>query len=562
MTLLCVPIMVEDVEEGLRDARIARDAGADLLEYRVDQLFHGETDESGVAAIVRLVDESPLPCIVTCRSASEGGDYDGDDAGRVALWEHLGSAAGTTLSPKFPPRYLDIEHATYARSANLRQKVNLAVNHPAQVRESVSSLILSAHDFQGRPANLARLLADMQACPAARVLKLAWRARSIRDNLEAFELLRHRDRPTIALCMGEFGLMSRVLAPKFGGFLTFASLRDTAATAPGQPTISELTSLYRFRSIDSATRLFGVLGWPVGHSLSPAVHNAGFEARSENAVYLPLPVPPEWEHFKATLLALLDDPHLDFRGCSVTLPHKEHLVRLAREDQSRRWTIDPSAERCGAGNTLIVEDENSCRVINTDAPAAVAALAPALGGTVEGRRIAVIGSGGVARAVSAGLIEAGATVVVYGRSNERAQRLVEELTRSTSGGLDAAPGKVVAGPWEKLCLSCCEAYVNCTPVGMKGGPDEPGSVISQEGMRTLPAESVIFDTVYAPLKTPLLSIARCEGRPAIDGLRMFVEQAALQFTAWQGLGRVASDRFDPRRLFDRVARETLSARQA
>ncbi|MCX5652707.1 MAG: type I 3-dehydroquinate dehydratase, partial [Planctomycetota bacterium] len=148
----------------------------------------------------------------------------------------------------------------------------------------------------GRPIDLLRRVAAMQDDPLVSIVKLAWMARSIRDNLEAFDLLATRTKPLIALLMGEFGLMSRVLAPKFGGFLTFASDAEGSGTAPGQPTARELRDLYRFGAIGPATRVFGVVGWPVAHSRSPAFHNARFAEHGYDGVYLPLPVPGEWEH--------------------------------------------------------------------------------------------------------------------------------------------------------------------------------------------------------------------------------------------------------------------------
>lgn len=537
--------MVDDPDAALADAREARVIGADIIEFRVDRIFHGEADEEGAAAIARLAAESPLPCIITCRAAHEGGEYDGDDAARIALYEHLG--ASTT-----PPRYIDLELSTYTRSANLRQKVHLATDWPAEQRDPAPRLILSFHDFNTRPATLLKTLADMRELPAAKVLKLAWKARSIRDNLEAFDILRERDRPTIALCMGEFGLMSRILAPKFGAFLTFASLRDAAATAPGQPAIRELLDLYRFRSITPATRTYGVIGWPVAHSRSPHLHNAGFEAIDHDAVYLPLPVPPEWEHFKATLAALLDHEPLNFRGASITLPHKEHLVRFARQDTARRWAIDPIVERCGAANTIIVNDDGSCRIDNTDAHAAVAVIrsmtAQRDGHSLASQRIAIIGAGGVARAVAAGLLEAGATITIYNRTPGRAQRLADDL--SASAAASPVRGAATAEPWENLPSAACEIFVNCTSMGMAGGPDPAASPIDPAALSRLPATTAIFDTVYNPPETPLILAANARGMRTATGVGMFVEQAALQFERWTAATA-------PRALFHKVALESL-----
>lgn len=536
VTLLCIPIMVADPHAALAAATHARTAGADLVEYRLDHVFHDAPD---IPLIQRLITDSPLPCIVTCRHASEGGAYDGDDDARIALYEHLGNPA----TGDHPPRYIDVEQSTLGRSANIRQKILLAIEHPAQRRDLATGLILSHHDFTGRPANLFSILTAMRAEHAAAIHKVAFAARSLRDNLEVFDILAHRDRPTIALAMGEAGLMSRILAPKFGGFLTFASLHDTSATAPGQPTIHDLLHLYRFRSINPATRTYGVVGWPVAHSLSPAVHNAGFEAVNHDGVYLPLPIPPEWEHFKATILALLDFAPLTLRGLSITLPHKEHLLRLAREDDSRPWTIDPIAARIGAANTLTIADNGACAITNTDALGALVPLRATLGRDIAGLRAIILGAGGAARAVAAALLDAGAAVHIAARTHQRAADLAANL----------GPGPVAALPAAELARTPCEVVVNCTPVGMAGGRDPDALPIDNRTLHAWVAgpRPLVMETVYNPLQTPLLAAAARLGLPILPGLDMFIHQAAAQFHLWTG-------RTPPTAPFRRICEETLA----
>jgi 3-dehydroquinate dehydratase/shikimate dehydrogenase len=559
-TLLCVSILVQDASSALGDAHAARGAGADLVEYRVDECFSGTpgpagADSAEVAAILRMVAESPLPCIVTCRTVAEGGAYDGDEPARISLFERLGTAFGPG---EHPPRYIDAELAAMERSANIRRKVMLAVNHPEQLRDLRTSLILSMHDMERRPPDLARKLLRMRAEPAAAVLKIAYRARSIRDNLELFDLLADRERPTIALGMGEFGLMSRVLAPKFGGFLTFASLRPETATAPGQPTIRELLGLYRFRSIGPRTRVYGVVGWPIGHSLSPRVHNAGFEAIGHDGVYLPMPVPgsraqradtstsPDepadaYTAFKATVLELADHPRLDLAGLSVTSPHKENLVALAVE---RGWSIEPASRSIGAANTLSVERDpagrmTSARVFNTDAPAVRDLLHAALGGC-ERRRIVVLGAGGAARAAAWALADAGAAVTIVNRTPQRAKAVADAMR-----GL---AGTVAAG--DSTSFPECDACVHCTPVGMAETPVQGQSPLSTADLRNFSPRTVVLDTVYAPLRTPLLRAAEAAGLRTIDGAAVFIAQAHAQFHAWTGSA-------PPRGLFNRIVKEHL-----
>lgn len=524
MTLVCVPLIVHDIDAALAAALAARDAGADLVEFRIDEFFSGQ-DPLTEAQTLRLPAESPLPCIVTCRTSAEGGGYDGSDADRVSLYERLGNAFGPGESP---PRYLDLELASWDRSANLRQKVRLAIDHPEQQRDLRTSLILSLHDFQGRPADLHRRLSRLSEETSAAVVKVAYRARSLRDALELLDLPVMLRRPTIALGMGEFGLLTRVLAPKFGGFLTFASLRPAAATAPGQPTITELLSLYRFRRIDPATALFGVMGWPVAHSRSPLLHNAGFEHAGINAVYLPLPIAadsdPEASYlsFKATLLELISHKGLTFRGGSVTLPHKESLVRLARE---QGWALDEVSAALGAANTLKVDrtpadEPTDVRVCNTDAPALRDELS-LIAGTLTGRTVVVVGAGGVARAAAWAAQRLGARVVVVNRTPAHARALAVVL----GGDIRVLP----APPWEEQPA----AIINATPVGMAGGPAPSSLPIDLPADHAGPPPAIL-DTVYNPAVTPLVSQAKSRGWPASGGTGMFVRQARAQFRVWTG----------------------------
>ncbi len=520
MTFICVPIFVEDALSAAQEGIDAREAGADLIEWRVDVVA------DDVALIDRLVRESPLPCIVTCRSRDEGGEYDGDEQQRISLLEHIGLHAR--------PRFIDVELATFERSANLRQKIKLAIQHPEQLRELDSTLILSHHDFSRRPADLMRRLARMAAEPACGVIKIAWMARSLRDNLEAFEILRARHKPTIALCMGSLGLMSRVLAPKFGALLTFASLRESTATAPGQPTVGELVETYRFRTIGPATKVYGVIGWPVEHSRSPAIHNAAFDRIGFDGVYLPLPVAPDELAFRTTLEALIEDPALSFRGASVTIPHKSHLLQFV---EKRGGRIDPDALSAGAANTLIVGEDGSLEARNTDVSGIVESVAAALEiskSDLRGRRIAVIGAGGMARASIAGFARQGATVVIHHRDFEKAQRLAGEFADRTQSEPGRA-GKVVAARIEKLCRTCCDVIINATPVGMTGGPDAQGLPLPVDaGATWLDHGPLVVETVYAPQRTPLIEFVAAHGGRTLGGLDLLIRQAYHQFRAWTG----------------------------
>jgi 3-dehydroquinate dehydratase/shikimate dehydrogenase len=544
MTLIVSAIPVEaigEVDEALRMAADEVAAGARLVEWRVDALAE---DPSGLAGILRLVRESPVPCIVTIRGAAEGGGWRGEDSDRVSMLEAIGTAT-------VGPRYIDFEQSCLQRSANLRQKVLLAVDHDRQVRDLKTGLIESFHDFQTRPADLVRRLAQMWQDPACAVAKVAWRARSVRDCLEAFELMRQAPKPTVVICMGGPGIASRVLAPKFGGFLCYAKAQGDMGTAPGQLTVPQLRQQYGFDRVNASTRVFGVVGWPIEHSLSPRLHNAGFAASGFDGCYVPWPVPPEWEHFKASLSAMLDFKALDLGGLSVTLPHKEHLVRFVREAGG---TMDELAARCGSANTLLVRD-GALHAANTDAPAAVASIAVPLGidpqasarlasgeepaGMPAGDaarqawqklRFAVLGAGGAARAIAVGLALAGCRVVVFNRTQSRAEAIERDLNGSPLPG--GGQTHVVAGRAGELGCGCFHGFVNATSLGMEGGPDASASPLPDDV--ALDDRVVVMDTVYWPRRTPLVREAASRGARVVDGTEMFVRQAEMQFAMFTG----------------------------
>jgi 3-dehydroquinate dehydratase/shikimate dehydrogenase len=514
MTHLACAIHVADLEQALRDASQAAEQGADLAEYRVDRFIDDPT------ALAGLFDRSPLACIVTCRSAREGGFCTATDLERIE-----GLEAAMRLAVR-KPAYLDIELATYRQSAEMRGRIDALVGHDDRGGLPETGLILSTHDFDGRPAALYQRIEAMAEAPACRVIKVAWRARSLRDNLEALEIIGRRHKPTIALCMGDFGLPSRVLAGKAGALVTYAAARAGEATAPGQPTVGELKRLYRWDAIRADTRVYGVIGDPVGHSMSPAIHNAGFEHVGFNGVYLPMQIPAAYEHFKATVDSWIQAPGIDFMGASVTIPHKQNLLRFVREQGGE---VEDMALKLGAANTLVVSrtgPEPAVRALNTDYAAALDAVCAGLDigrGDVSGRRVAVMGAGGVARAVVAGFAHCGATVVIYNRTFERARELAEQFADG--------PGKVVPARLEKLCDSCCGIFVNCTSLGMHPNEqDTPMSFSSRS--KDLEPGTVVFDTVYNPPQTRLLREAKAAGCLTIAGAEMFVRQAAAQFSLW------------------------------
>lgn len=522
--MICVSLTGRSTEEMLEGAAKAARLGADLVEFRLDYAHHPD--------ISQLLAGKSLPAILTCRRRRDGGCFEGAEAERVRL---------------------------------LQQAVDLGAEHVDVEVDAVSQLarrpgvriIVSVHDFKETPKDLDQLYKRIAGRPNPDVVKIVTTANDISDNFRLFELLRKATVPTIALAMGERGVMSRILAGRFGGFLTFAALDAQSGSAPGQPTIEELTKLYRYREIDAETELFGVVANPVAHSMSPLIHNAAFAECGMNRVYLPFLV-DDVTDFIARCRTL------PVKGLSVTIPHKERAMQSADE-------VDELTRRIGALNTL-VERDGKLIGTNTDRSAAIGAMERALGGRkadmspasssqggpdvparqrtgpdksgshhgsgrspLAGKRVALVGARGTARAVAIGLVDAGATVKIFNRTPARAEALAGELGCEW-GGLDqlADAGHV-------------EVIVNTTPVGMY--PEIDTSIVPAWLLR----EGVlVFDAVYNPVETRLIRDAVAHGCLTVTGLEMFVAQAARQFELFTGEN-------PPVELMRRVVEERLTA---
>ena len=324
--------------------------------------------------------------------------------------------------------------------------------------------------------------------------------------------------------MGEAGLPSRVLAKKFGAYLSFAALSDRAATADGQVPVALMKSLYRWDRIGRETKVYGVVASPVAHSRSPHVHNAAFDAADFDGVYLPLLVNPGYESFKAFMETWLRFPPLDVAGLSVTLPHKENALRYVREIGGE---VDELAERVGSVNTITVERDDvdgspRLRATNTDFDAMLDTACEFVDcdrDGLRGKRVGILGAGGTGRTAAAAFGGAGCDVTVYNRTRQRADDLAREF-----GGSSAGWGEVRGGRHD--------VWVNTTSLGMS--PDVDGSPFA-DGLPHLGGETLVFDTIYNPPETRLLRESREAGARTANGEPMFLRQAAAQFAAWTGL---------------------------
>jgi len=501
MTYLAVPISAPNPDQAADQIEAAVAAGAQILEFRTDYI-----ENLSVEIVKKLVftaknrhSESACggPIIVTCRDKRQGGAIDYPLTLRIAVLAAALEAGCEFIDFEYD-NYLSIESQEYLRRA--------------LSRSSRGRLILSAHNFQGKFEDMTALHRRiLTVCPSA-IPKLVYTANHINDCFEAFDLLHKTSGERIVFCMGQSGgMISRILAKKLGSFLTFASIDDQKATAPGQLTIRQFKELYHGDSIGPDTQLFGVIADPVGQSLSPAIHNACFADGNMNRLYLPLQVEGGFAGFDLFMRNIMLRKWLDFRGFSITIPHKCNALAFTKAGGG---AVEPLAEKIGAVNTLIVTAHSGLKAYNTDYASALDAIICGMGiarADLKDLSVAVVGAGGVARAIIAGLSDADAKIMIYNRTIEKARKLAAEFDCDCAG-LDDLPGLDA------------KLVVNCTSVGMC--PDAGATPIPADSLKD---DMTVFDTIYNPAETLLLRSAKEAGARTIDGLTMFVNQARAQF---------------------------------
>jgi 3-dehydroquinate dehydratase/shikimate dehydrogenase len=479
---LCVAIqassaeaMVERAEAALKDSK--------FLEFRLDSLAKPATLLPKLKEF--LAAHRDAIAIATCRRKEFGGQFEATLKAELDVLTKAAEAGCQLVD-------LEVESAEEAAPKQLQQ-------FRSGLRSAGTALLISFHDFT-RTKGLEHAADRIQAFQPDFV-KVVSTARTLSDNLAVLRLIEDRSltAQVVGIAMGEEGLVSRVLGPRAGAPFTFASFSDGAATAPGQVTAGTLRDLYRLEHLDQATRLFGVAGNPIAHSLSPLMQNAAFRRENVNAILLPLKT-----RALADLLTLVRE--LPLSGVAVTMPLKQEVLpHLAN--------MDALTSRIGACNTLRTAADGKLYGFNTDVAGVVRPLEKRL--RLKGARIAVLGAGGAARAAVFGLVEQGAEVFIVNRTHETAVALAKTAK--------AKPLK-----HELFAKSSFDVLINTTPCGMAGNKD--ALPIAESELNA----GLVFDMVYNPLETPLLKLAKARGIPVVSGLEMFVQQGARQFEIWTG----------------------------
>ncbi len=475
-TRICVSLAEPDTTA--LGERFGRLEGADLVEIRLDALdaYHDLTPQT----LADLVASCPLPVGFTLRPAWQGGGFEGDESGRRRCIEQA-AASGAA--------FVDVE---------------LDAEWVADFLDLVGCPVIVSHHWDStRPTDLPEKVARIgELAPSmAKLVATADVPSDALPLLDAGEQLIASGQPATCFCMGEAGKASRLLAAARGAALVYAAAAVGSEVAAGQWPLRELVEELRVDGWRRGAGLCGLIGHPIGHSLSPAIFNAVFQERGLDVAYVPV----AGEDLDAVLDLVIG---MGFRGLSVTMPFKEEIAaRSARRDELVTAT--------GAANTVVFEG-GGLVAYNTDGGAVVAALAAVR--PVETAKIAVVGAGGAARAGAAALVNAGADVTILNRTEARA-REAAELAGASSAGL------------EQLERGGFDIVVNATPVGMQGTPMAGSMPFPPEW---LSGREVVFDMVYRPRTTPLLRHAAKRGCTTIEGLEMFVRQAAAQYRLLTG----------------------------
>ena len=370
-----------------------------------------------------------------------------------------------------------------------------------RLRQSGAAVIISYHDFEAT--------GDLDAVKnriepfAPDFIKIVPTARSLSDNLVLMRFLNRMedqaDAGIVGICMGEPGIISRVLGLRAGSAFTFAAAHLGEETAPGQITARTLIETYRIEQVDAATKVYGVAGDPIQSSLSPLMMNTAFRRETVNAVYLALQTSQAEDLFKLAR-------EVPIQGLSITMPLKANVGPLLERS-------DALSSKIGAINTISRMPDGKFYGFNTDVAGIIGPLERRL--SLKGTKVLVLGAGGAARAAVFGCRDKGADVWILNRTPETAQKLARQ-----------AGAKTIKR--DAVAKTGFDIIINATPVGMAGNGAAP--LLEPEDLNA----RVVFDLVYNPLETPLLRQARQKGIAVISGVEMFVQQGARQFEIWTG----------------------------
>lgn len=474
---ICVSVCAEIANQFSQDIKRARVLG-DFIELRFDCLNEGEIEK-----VEYEYDEN---YIRTFRPREQGGKRDLSLTEREYFWTSGEDYCGG-----------DFEEDVVRISFYWLYK----------------PVICSYHDFSKTLENITEIYERLKATEAD-VVKIAVQAEDATDGIAVWKLLERAkkdNKQIIPIAMGEAGKWTRILGLAHGAFMTYAALEAGGETAPGQFAAQDLIETYRVKELDQQTEIYGIVGNPVSHSLSPFMHNAAFRYHKLNAVYIPFAVKNLDEFIKKFVRKETREIELNFKGFSVTIPHKQTIIEHLD-------SIDETAAKIGAINTVKIVD-GKLLGYNTDADGFIEPLRNAYG-DLRDVKVAILGGGGAARACVYALKNAGAKVTIFTRDVKKARSLADEFEVDLELLND-----------RQSTISTFDIAVNATPLGTKGRLENETALTSEEIQNV----KLVYDLVYNPSETRLIKEAKKAGVPAIGGLAMLVAQGIKQFEIWTEL---------------------------
>ncbi|MGI8641402.1 MAG: shikimate dehydrogenase [Pyrinomonadaceae bacterium] len=484
---ICVSVCAANADEMLEQIRRAEKL-ADVIEVRLDCIEPKQIRK----AFAFLSSKKPL--LLTYRPKEQGGKIESDLFQREVFWTVFVINGNNDIRKL----WFDYEYDL----TNFQK-----VSNPITIR--------SFHDFSGVPENLNEILRNLSA--KSEVAKIAVQAADITDSLAVWKLLekaKSDNKQIIPIAMGEAGKWTRLLGLAHGAFMTYASLDAGNETAPGQISAKDLIEVYRVKELNEQTEIYGIIGNPVAHSLSPFIQNTAIKFYNLNAVFIPFEVQNLDEFIKRFVREETCEIKLNFKGFSVTAPHKQSIIKHLD-------FIDKTAKAIGAVNTVKIEN-GKLYGYNTDAQGFIEPLKNSYG-DVQNAKVAVLGAGGAARACIYALKQEKAEVTIFARNIEKAKNLSEEFQI----GL-----RELTTNYELRTMNFddFDIIVNATPLGTKGENENE----TPAGAGQIKNVHIAYDLVYNPLQTRFLREAQSVGVSTIGGLAMLVAQGAAQFKIWIG----------------------------
>ena len=491
-TKICLTLTGKTLAENLQILEKYR-SYVDVAELRADFL---ENDEClRIREFPRLAD---FPCILTIRRKIDGGQFIDGEAARVILFGKALCFADEDKSKNF--EYVDFEEDFHIPSLQ------------DAVHAFGTKIIRSVHDMKNPIHNIKERLESLNNT-GFEIPKIAFMPHSLMDVQELFEQAEKlHDSNHILVAMGPLGLPSRILSQKLKNYLTYTSPKETNANLENLSHLDPVTlcDMYRFKSINSTTSVYGITGWPLSATSSPALHNAAYAEKKMNAVYVP---------FKSETFsdAVSFASALNIKGFSVTIPHKEFAAKAAD-------VVDEKAAVIGASNTF-VNRNGKWYAYNTDASGFARSLLEFLGvKNLKHRKAAIIGAGGAARAIACAVSELGAKACVFNRTLSRAKELAQKygfeyaLLDSSSAELLKKYGDIIIQTTSK----------GMGENGISNADNDPIYFYDFSGKECL------FDIIYHPALTPVMRRASSCGCRVINGYDMLRYQGIEQFELFTG----------------------------